>query len=327
MSGVSSAAEPSTSSPQTASRLPGAWVRGLSLAGSIFLGVIFLIAAWAKTLDPGSFADQITREGLDFLLSAHVVALIALALEYFFGTALVLGLRRRWVLWPTAGLVVFFLFLTGRTYWRSLQGIELEDASCGCFGNLVQRTPAEAFWQDLLLMVPALLLAFLAVRRGLPTGRTAVAALVALGMTVFAWRAPELPLDDLATSLKPGATVETLCVESAEGPDICLDGIVPELLEGEHVVVLTELGDELTSRVDDLNDYYWAEGVPPLWVLTGASEDELFQFRFTRGPTFELREAPKPLLQRMWRQSPRSFRVVDGEVAVTWSGMPPLEEL
>ncbi|MEM9558336.1 MAG: MauE/DoxX family redox-associated membrane protein [Acidobacteriota bacterium] len=303
------------------------WRHRLSLAGSIFLGAIFLVAAWAKTLNPGSLADQITREGLDFLLPAGVVALIALALEYFLGSALVLGLRRRVVLWPTAALVVFFLFLTGRTYVRSLQGIEPEDASCGCFGNLVQRTPAEAFWQDLFLMVPALLLAFLALRGGLPRVRTAIAVAVTLAMTLLAWRAPHLPLDDVATSLKPGVDIASLCIEGSSGSDVCLDGIVPELSEGEHVVVLTELDDELIAHVDDLNDFYWTAEAPALWVLTGASEEELFQFRFTQGPTFELREAPKPLLQRMWRQAPRSFEVSDGEVTRTWSGLPPLDAL
>ncbi|MEE8524742.1 MAG: hypothetical protein V3T72_12480, partial [Thermoanaerobaculia bacterium] len=59
---------------------PG-WKRVLGNFGGVFLGAVLLIAAGAKTLDPAAFADQITAEGLDFLLPAGAVALFALALE------------------------------------------------------------------------------------------------------------------------------------------------------------------------------------------------------------------------------------------------------
>ena len=137
------------------------WLTVLGTLGGMFLGAVFLVAAWAKTLDPAAFATQIELEGLDFLLPAPAVAFIALALEVFLGAALLFWVRRPYILWPSAALVVFFLFLTGRTYWQDLQGTLPDDAaSCGCFGNLVERTPAEAFWQDMLLMVPASLSIF-----------------------------------------------------------------------------------------------------------------------------------------------------------------------
>ena len=128
--------------------------------GAILLGLVFLVAAYAKAIDPVAFGEQVAAEGLDFLLGAGVVAWIAIVLEAALGLALVLAVRRRWVLVPTGLLIVLFLFLTGRSYWRFLNGIE-ESAACGCFGNLVERTPSEAFWQDLLLLVPAFVLACL----------------------------------------------------------------------------------------------------------------------------------------------------------------------
>src|SRR6185436_3309203 len=159
-------------------------------------------AVWGKALDPSAFAEQIHTEGLDVLLSAQAVALIALALEAGLGLALLLGVRRLWVLVPAALLVAFFVFLTGRAWWMSAHGLR-EAESCGCFGNLVQRTPAEAFWQDLLLLVPALLLAFVARSRSarLPTARLAAALAASIAVALFAWKAPELPLDNLATRL------------------------------------------------------------------------------------------------------------------------------
>ena len=64
-----------------------------------------------------------------------------------------------------------------------------------------------------------------------------------------------------------------------------------------------------------------------LWVLTSATDEQLFAFRFTSGPSFELREAPAALLRPLYRTLPRSFLVRDGRVVETYSGLPPLDEL
>ena len=234
------------------------WMYLLGSLGGMVLGAVFLVAAWAKALDPAAFAAQIEREGLDFLLSAPVVAAIAVALEVFLGGALLLGVRRGFILWPTAALVVFFLFLTGRTYWQDMQGTLVDDgAGCGCFGNLVERTPAEAFWQDMLLMVPALLLAFTARRTDPAWPRSQEKPMVRIGFVgvltaaalLLAWKAPELPLDDLATRLKPGIDPSALCAGDADnGSRACMNDIVPEMAEGEHLVVLANLEDAFGAR-------------------------------------------------------------------------------
>lgn len=177
-------------------------------------------------------------------------------------------------------------------------------------------------------MVPALLLAFLAVQRGpaLPRLRLALVGLLTLASVIFAWRAPSLPLDDLATRLRPGADPAHMCAGSEEdGSRVCLDGILPEILEGEHLVVLAEVTDAtFTEGVGALNEYQFSGGEPPLWVVTGSTEEELFQFRFSHGPAFEVREVPPALLQPLYRTLPRSFRMRDGKVVETWSGLPPL---
>ncbi|HEY4565413.1 MAG TPA: MauE/DoxX family redox-associated membrane protein, partial [Thermoanaerobaculia bacterium] len=68
--------------------------------GGAFLACVLLFAVWAKAIDPPSFVDQIHTEGLDFLLPARAVALIALALETGLGLLLLFGVRRKWVLIP-----------------------------------------------------------------------------------------------------------------------------------------------------------------------------------------------------------------------------------
>jgi hypothetical protein len=297
--------------------------------GGIGLGCVFLFAFWAKAIDPSSFADLIHTEKLDFLLSARAVALIALALEAGLGLALVLVLRRNWVLIPTTLLVVFFVFLNARTWWDTAHGLRDAAESCGCFGNLVQRTPAEAFWQDTLLIVPALLLAWVGRerrQRAFPPLRTAVVAIGTVAAVVFAWSAPGLPLDDVATRLRPGVRTGEACV--GEGAQkVCLDSMIPELQQGENLVVMAKLDDDsLTKAVDALNAYAETPGKPALWVLTSSTAEQQRAFFWKWGPRFQIREAPPELLRPLYRRLPRSFEVKDGRVTRTYPGLPPLPQ-
>lgn len=317
------------------------WKSALGTAGGVALGAIFLVAAWAKAIHPTAFADEIASRGLTFGalgLGAGAVAILALAVEAGLGALLLLGVRRLWVLVPSALLVAFFLFLTGQDYYRAAAGLELDAASCGCFGNLVQRTPAEAFWQDLALLVPALALAFVGrrgagggdrVRRTVPPVRTALGLAATLGIVLLAWRAPDLPLDDWATRLRPGVDVAELC--AGEGSErICMDALAPELGEGEHLVVLADLDDAFGERVVRLNDYLDASYLggseaPGLAVFTTAGPEERQTFFWTWTPGFEPYQAPEALMVPLYRRLPRSFLVRDGEVVDTWNGLPPFE--
>lgn len=295
--------------------------------GGAFLGAVFLLAVWGKALDPASFAEQIRVEGLDFLIPAQAVVLTALALEAGLGIALLLGLRRLWVLVPTALLVAFFLLLTGRAYWLDSQGLLENASSCGCFGNLVQRTPAEAFWQDLALLVPALGLAFVGRDRRpprFPPLRTAIAGAAAVAVALFSWKAPDLPLDDLATRLRAGAEVTALCV-GAGNDRVCLDTVVPDLAQGAHLVVLSNLDDPaLTGSIGALNAWAGDPAKDRLWVLSPSPPEEHRAFFWKWGPRFEIREAPAELLRPLYRRLPRSFRIQDGRVDRTFAGLPPL---
>lgn len=303
-----------------------AWRRILGTLGGFVLGAVLLVGAWSKMLDPLAFADQIRTEGLDFWLPAGAVVFVALFLEIGLGTALVLGIRRTFVLLPAAGLVTFFLFLTGRAYWRFAHGILDETSGCGCFGNLFDRTPAEAFWQDVALLVPALLLAFLAVGpRALPKIRLGIALAVTAAGLLFAWRAPELSVDDLATRLRPGVEVDEIC-SGRGGERICLGTLVPELESGEHLVVIADLTDEgFGQAVDRLNAA--ALAARSVFVLSANTPEEHTAFFWRWGPAFEIREAPAPLLRPLYRTLPRSFLVRDGEVVETWAGVPASTEL
>src|SRR5260370_1054729 len=198
--------------------------------------------------------------------------------------------------------------------------------SGGCFGNLVQRSPAEAFWQDLALLGVPLALAFVGRDRNqprLPPIRTALVALFTVAVPIFAWRAPQLPLDDLATRLKPGAAMSKLCTGGGAS-SVCLDTVVPDLDHGNHLVVLGDLDDPALARaVADLNAYAGSPDPATVWLLTAsdAKRQRLFFWRW--GPTFKIVEAPAELLRPLYRRLPRSFAVQDGEVRKTYSGLPP----
>ncbi len=301
------------------------WRHGLAAVGAGLLGGTLLVGAWSKALDPLAFEQTLAAEGLDFVLPLKGWAVIALALEVGLGIALVLGLRTRGVLGASTLLVTFFLFLTGRAYWRFANGIEVEDTSCGCFGNLVERTPAEAFWQDLMVLVPSLLLAFLAVGVGRRAGlRTVAAVAVTVVGVAFTLASPGLPIDDLATRLRPGAQVSDFCAGEAE-TRLCMPTLRPELTSGEHVVVLAALDDEdFVAGVEGLSAWVIEGRRPPLTVLASATPEESQTFFWTHGPAFEIGEAPEALLRPLYRTLPRSFRVVDGVVVETWPGLPDL---
>ena len=202
------------------------WKKHAGTAGAVLLGIVFLVAAYGKGWnadDFGAFIDQIRQEELDFLFTATQVALIALALQAGLGTALLLGVRHLVVLLPTAGLVVFLIFLDGRNYWLVSQGLR-EPGSCGCFGSLIERTAAEAFWQNLLLMAPLTLLCFW--RRpksgGLPKRRLVPALAAALGVSLWAYRITDIEFIEAAHRL--GSLGETSRFVASSSYSLTIDG-------------------------------------------------------------------------------------------------------
>jgi len=305
------------------------WLRALGICAAVFLGLVFLVAAWGKALDPVSFVEQIGAEGLDFFGQAEATAFIALGLEIALGLALVTGLRRWWVLVPTAALVAFFLFLTGRAYWRFEHGLIDETEVCGCFGNLLNRTPKEAFWQDLWLLVLPLGLSLVGRDKdgGLPKRRLMLIGVLTAAVLVFAWKAPNLPVDDLATRLKPGVAVSEICAGSDENPEqLCLDTLVSALNTGKHWIVLSDL-DEPTflEAVPRLNEQSTSQSEVDLWILTAAPPEDVSAFQWTQVPAFAVQEAPHGMLRPLYRRLPRSFMLEDGEVTRTVSDLPPTE--
>ena len=301
-------------------RILGSWV------GGVLLGGILLVAAWAKFLDPAAFAEQIKTLGLALVLDAELLAWLGVAVEAGLGVALLLGLRSRWLLVFATGLVLFFLFITGRTYLRDLRGLPIEEGACGCFGSLIERTPGQAFWQDLLLLVPGLALCWLG--RGRRVAAPGLRWLAASGLALVAFalsaKSLALPLDDLATRARPGALIAGLCA-GVEPSRICLAQLAPGLASGRTWVVVGNLEDEEFATRDTPELNRWIDGHPDerLMVLVSATLDEQNRFFWKAAPAFELQDAPPGLLKPLYRTLPRSFLVENGVIVETADGLPP----
>lgn len=309
-------------------RSPAGWKVLLGTGAGMFLGLVLVVGLFAKMGDPHAFTQVIERQGLDFLLQGRAVMFIGLGIEALLGFALLLGVRRSWVLWSSVALVLFFLFLTGRHYYLHAHGLAAADESCGCFGDLVQRTPGEAFWQDLLLLFPALLLAFVgrpSASAPFPGLRLALAGGLTTAALIYAAGVPKPP-----PALRDGAPIAEICVGegTVEEGRLCLNAVLPELAEGDHAVVLVDLDDaDFLSRMDALAEYTDAMAGPTLWVLCPAGDERLDEFAFEHQPNFSLIAAPRSLVDAMSERRPRSFRVRDGAVTVSWENWPPFEDL
>ena len=341
--GVMTAGEGSTSKGPSPGE--GGWRSAVGTLAALFLGGVFLAAVWGKMFDPTAFAEVIAVEGLDFWIDAKTFAYLALGVEAAIGLALAFNMRQLWVLIPTAALIVFFMVLNGKAYSDYLHGVQPEMASCGCFGHLVERTPTEAFWQDAILLIPAMILAFVGRPKGggFPWVRSAVVVVLSIGVTAFAWNAVDLPIDDFpfATRLRPGLEVADICTGSSED-ELCLSspGVAPWLLKGRHVVVIADITDEafltfLTERDEEtqmsFGDELWMFDADPstpdemdkLLILNSQDKEDQLAFDFrSMGAPVRLQMAPRPLLRPLYRKLPRTFVVEDGRVTRTWAELP-----
>ena len=303
----------------------GPRIRGfVGALGGVLLGLVLLVAAGAKALDPVAFGAELARLGLTGPLAPMAVALAALALEAGLGALLLANLRRTPVLVAATLLVAGFLGISGWDAWRAAHGDAGAGSSCGCFGNLVERTPAQALRQDLAMLVPALALAWLGrPGRSRRVAFAAGAAVATAGVVVgFAAAAPRLPLDDWATRLAPGTVLSELC--AGQGAEkVCLPDVAPELARGVHLVVLADAGAGFEQIAGPLNDYVRSGAEPPLSVLSEVTPERRQELFWAVAPAFELHDVPRAILRPLYRSLPRSFRVEDGVVTATWSGLPP----
>jgi hypothetical protein len=290
--------------------------RIVGVLASIALAGVLLFSTWAKGLDPHGFADQMVRDGMlsEGLAFPAAVAIVALEAGLAFG---LLFARRFLVL---AGSTLMMGGFFGLALYQYLYP-PTDPSSCGCFGNLVLQSPGQHLFVNSLFVVLALM-AWLAWdrRRDVSKARWVIPAVGLVLGGALSLAAPSLPVDNLATQLKPGVEVGTLRV----------DEVLPEIQVGTHLVLLIDRADEQTRQdIARVNQVLAMAPDSEAQVFGLAEENEqlAMEFFWTAGPAFDVRGAPWSLLKPLYRTLPRSFLVEDGEVTHVWSRIPSEETL
>ncbi|MCU0254699.1 MAG: hypothetical protein MUE47_09200 [Acidobacteria bacterium] len=282
----------------------------LGTVSGFLLGLVLLFSAWAKALDPEGFAQLIVERGLMPAALAFWAGIAVIAFEAALGAALAVNLRRPVVLVPAALMMFFFLALSAWTY---VYPSKEASSSCGCFGNLIASSPGQALARDVVLVALALLSFLGRPRRPAGGWRAALAGLAAVAFGAFAWAAPSLPLDNLATRLKPGITAASLRI----------DELIPELQDGTRLVLLLDRADEATrAEIARVNEKLALARPDAVFGLAKQDDALANEFQWTAGPAFEVRDAPQSMLKPFYRRLPRAFLVDDGRIVKVWERIP-----
>ncbi|HZH36164.1 MAG TPA: MauE/DoxX family redox-associated membrane protein, partial [Flavisolibacter sp.] len=160
----------------------------------VTVGLLFIISGLVKANDPVGLAYKMQEffelwsEGFSAgsfvagtLAALHKASLalsvFMITLEIIAGVALLLGWKKKPVLWLLLLLIVFFTFLTGYAY---LSG---KFTNCGCFGDCLPITPLTSFVKDIILLV--LIIILLAGQRHIEPIFTPPARAFALAASLF----------------------------------------------------------------------------------------------------------------------------------------------
>lgn len=294
--------------------------------GQILMGLVFLLSGGIKVWEPVLFFwEAVPHVGL-IGLGVYTRELAQLAvllgpLEWGLGLALVCNWRPKVILPATITLMVFFVVVAGLALYRG--GGE----NCGCFGALIERTPGEAFVED-LVMLGLLIFSWTVLGRHQVAewshGRWVVIAGTALALALTGIRL--LPdLDRLQDSdLRTGVRLSGLNLKGAE----------VDLDQGMHLVELfSPKCAHCMREVPRLNEWSRTEGLPPVLALTGFAQDspELREFRERLQPLYPTASISSTDFLRLTAGHgyPRLALVRDGEILRVWehNTMPTIDEI
>jgi putative oxidoreductase len=284
-------------------------------AARLALGLIFLAAAFLKSLDVAEFARQTAEYGVIGPDLATIAAPLLIVLEGTLGVALIAGWRVRAAAAALGAMLVLFIALEA---WGLAHG---KTESCGCFGAYVQRTPTQVILEDILFLGLAVLTfaelgSWQARRARLAAACVAASAALFLG---FALASPHLPIDGLVTQLRVGRTAEELKIAR----------YLPEDGQGRTLVALLDLTSPDAKQVSEaLNALHDAPGAPAVIALTPSTEQEEAAFLWDAYPAFDIHPVDRGTLKRLYRRLPLYFLVSSGRVdRVFRTALPPASDL
>lgn len=101
----------------------------LALAARVYVGLIFVTAAWHKLIEPGSFAIDIATYQILPLALVNPMAIVLPWVEIVAGLMLIVGFRTRAAALLIAGMMLMFTVAVVIAVGKGL------DMSCGCFAS------------------------------------------------------------------------------------------------------------------------------------------------------------------------------------------------
>jgi uncharacterized membrane protein YphA (DoxX/SURF4 family)/peroxiredoxin len=127
----------------------------------ILVGVLFIISGLIKLNDPVGFSfklkDYFAPDVLNlevFIPFALLIAIFVVIFEVMLGTMLLLGYAKKFTIWSSLLMIIFFTFLTFYSaYFNKV-------TDCGCFGDAIKLTPWESFFKDIVLLILLLIIYF-----------------------------------------------------------------------------------------------------------------------------------------------------------------------
>lgn len=127
----------------------------------VLVGVLFIISGLIKLNDPVGFSfklkDYFAPDVLNlevFIPFALMIAIFVVIFEVMLGVMLLLGYAKKFTIWSSLLMIIFFTFLTFYSaYFNKV-------TDCGCFGDAIKLTPWESFSKDIVLLILLLIIYF-----------------------------------------------------------------------------------------------------------------------------------------------------------------------
>jgi len=279
----------------------------------IIVAVVFIIAATLKGFDPQAFAEQITQYNI-FPHLAVLAAWCFIVGEFMLAFALIVNLFPKVILPAAILLLLFFIAITYYSMTTNIGG------NCGCFGNLVHRSPEQVIVEDAAMlrgMVFSALVLFQTPQRKIAT-KLAVVILSGVLIATTSAYSSLLPVDSFVTQLKVGATFTSWPVE----------GLYKDLNKGTHVVFLFSVKEKtIETDVSMMNAISQNENIHSSVGLITDGSSHLTELVFQYGTAFQSGALEPRFARSLYRILPRVFILRDGIVTAVWSRIPTPDEV
>jgi putative oxidoreductase len=273
----------------------------------ILVAAAFLLAA-VKALDINAFATEIRGYGIFPDLSLFG-AWFFVIVEVMLAMSLLVNAFPRTTALAMLVLLALFVAVTAYALAIGLQG------SCGCFGNLVHRTPQQVIVEDVLMMCAMLFVLLVHVKQHITTAVWKMVLILLSGAAAagLAIAAPHLPLDSYVTDLRVGKQFSSWPVE----------GLTRDLHSGTHFVFLfTSTSKTIETDVAMMNAVAQSEDIPSTIGLLTEGTAKVTEVMFQYGTAFPVGALEPKFARYLYRTLPRAFILRDGEVREVWSRIP-----